>query len=119
MTVPSFFFSLPDAGPSRFLGAERCVLWVVHLSKTPIGILTLRGMTILALLAFAIPITQVRELQQGDHSRNHPHHRRPAWTVARATLRVCTDEDCIQQGAYQTLAKLKKNAKGNGIQVCR
>lgn len=41
----------------------------------------------------------------------------PRIPPVRARLRVCTEQDCIQQGAYQTLARLKKEAKGKGIQV--
>lgn len=82
-------------------------------------------MTVLPFLAFAIPIAERRpqNVQQQQVQRQHHrlrHHLSPfppPLQQLRATLRVCTDEDCIQQGAYQTLATLKKEAKGEEIQV--
>eukprot|EP00752_Nemacystus_decipiens_P010377 g9247.t1 len=87
-------------------------------------------MTVLPLLALAIPIAQrhpynaQQQQQQQQELHQHRHrvmpryrYRSPLPPPLRAKLRVCTDEDCVQQGAYQTLAALKKGAKGGGIQV--
>lgn len=35
----------------------------------------------------------------------------------RTKLSVCTDEDCVQQGAYQTLRRLKEVVEGRDIEV--
>lgn len=74
-------------------------------------------MTVLPFLAFALPLAQRHEPQH--HLQFSSHRRHPPLSLARATLRVCTDEDCVQQGAYQTLAKLKEEAEGSDIQVSK
>lgn len=35
----------------------------------------------------------------------------------RTKLSVCTDEDCVQQGAYQTLRRLKEVVEGRDMEV--
>ena len=82
-------------------------------------------MTVLPLLAFVIPIVRRQphnaQQQELQHARPRAHHHRryrsPLPPPLQAKLRVCTVEDCVQQGAYQTLARLKKEARGEEIQV--
>ena len=72
-------------------------------------------MGLTAVLAFALtasPATVPHKV--GNHAKQHyaPVHRR---SPLMANLGVCTEEDCLQQGAPRTLAKLRKAAKGTGI----
>lgn len=76
-------------------------------------------MGLTAVLAFALtasPATVVTH-KAGSHAKQHygpVHHRSP---LMANLLGVCTEEDCLQQGAPLTLAKLRKAAKGTGIKV--
>eukprot|EP00904_Undaria_pinnatifida_P010074 jgi/Undpi1/6197/HiC_scaffold_20.g08681.m1 len=78
-------------------------------------------MGLTALLAFALAASPATIPHKADsHAKKHygtVHRRSPLM----ANLGVCTEQDCLQQGAPRTLAKLKKVAKGTGIKVdsCR
>lgn len=95
MTSPTVLMYVPAAATPTLYTAEATTRAVV--------------MTVLPLLAFVIPIVG-RQPQNAQQQRQEVQQQQ-------AKLRVCTDEDCVQQGAYQTMAKLKKRAKGKKVQV--
>ncbi|CAN0032469.1 unnamed protein product [Ectocarpus sp. 13 AM-2016] len=89
-------------------------------------------MTAGATLAFLLPLIHPQppphlplERKRMDCQPCQPLHQQRVWSSRRspaallpsAKLSVCTEEDCVQQGAYQTLARLEKVAKGKDIQV--
>lgn len=75
------------------------------------------GMGLTALLAFSLAASPATIPHKADsHAKKHygtVHRRSPLM----ANLGVCTEQDCLQQGAPRTLAKLRKVAKGTGIKV--
>lgn len=96
----------------QFWYTLHCLCRLVFPSTTVV-----QGMGITAVLAFALTASPATVPHMaGSHAKQHyVHvHRR---SLLMANLGVCTEQDCLQQGAPRTLAKLRKAAKGTGIKV--